>query len=73
MAEWLSDARLEDVQILHVEGFCSFADWLVVASGRSNQHVHAAASGLCWQVDSHSDLLHSSLKTAYKVAIEMFL
>ena len=50
VAEWLSEARTDDVRVLDVRGLCPFADHLVLASGRSNQHVHAASSGLCWQV-----------------------
>jgi ribosomal silencing factor RsfS len=50
LAGWLSEAKTEAVQVLDVRGFCEFADYFVLATGRSHQHVHSAASGVCWQV-----------------------
>jgi len=50
LADWLLEAKTDAVQVLDVRGVCEFADYFVLATGRSHQHVHSAASGVCWQV-----------------------
>ncbi len=42
----LEDDKAEDVVIVDLAGKCDFADYMVVASGRSQRHVSAMASKL---------------------------
>ncbi len=43
IAEWLSDAKAEDVVTIDLSGKSSVADFMIVASGRSERHVGAIA------------------------------
>ncbi|MBI1207845.1 MAG: ribosome silencing factor [Azospirillum sp.] len=43
----LDDDQAEDVVIIDLGGKTSFADYMAVASGRSNRHVGAMADNLC--------------------------
>ena len=46
ISEWLDDAKAEDVLIIELAGKTSVADYMVVASGRSDRHVGAIAEQL---------------------------
>lgn len=50
VAQWLVDAKANNVIIIDVQTVCSFAEHLVLATGRSHRHVFTAASGVRWQV-----------------------
>ncbi len=53
-AESLSERRAEQLRILHVENLVSYADYLVVATGRNERHVRALAEHL--QRDARTQL-----------------
>jgi len=57
LAGWLSEAKAEAVRVLDVRGICEFADYFVLGTGRSHQHVHSAASGVCWQISQKAEHL----------------
>lgn len=42
----LDEEKAENVAIIDLEGKCDFADFMIVASGRSQRHVSALASKL---------------------------
>lgn len=42
----LDDDKAEDISVIDLSGKCSFADAMVVASGRSQRHVGAVATKL---------------------------
>lgn len=42
----LDDDKAEDIVIINLAGKCDFADYMIVASGRSQRHVSAVASKL---------------------------
>ena len=42
-AEVMENKKAEDVTVLHIEGKASFADYLVIASGRSERQIGARA------------------------------
>ena len=46
----LVKARTDDVQLLDVRQHCSFADFMVLATGRSHRHVITAARAIAYQV-----------------------
>ena len=43
------EAKTQDVCVIDVRHICMFADFMVLATGRSHRHVYAAASGVGWQ------------------------
>ena len=43
------EAKTQDVCVIDVRHICMFADFMVLATGRSHQHVYAAANGVGWQ------------------------
>lgn len=46
ISEWLDDAKAENVVMIDLSGKSSVADFMVIASGRSNRHVGAIADQL---------------------------
>ncbi|KAK9829304.1 hypothetical protein WJX72_005037 [[Myrmecia] bisecta] len=50
VASMLAAAHTDDVCILDVRGACDFTDYMVLATGRSHQHIHAAASAVLYQL-----------------------
>ncbi len=46
----LVNAKTDDVQLLDVRQYCSFADFMVLATARSHRHVVTAARAIAYQV-----------------------
>jgi ribosome-associated protein len=49
-AEYLSDRLASDIVLINVEGICSYADFLVIATGETDRHLNAMANDLIRQV-----------------------
>ena len=43
---WLDDDKAEDIVVIDLKGRSSFADYMVIATGRSDRHVGALAEHL---------------------------
>ncbi|KAK9862524.1 hypothetical protein WJX84_006099 [Apatococcus fuscideae] len=55
VAQMLVKARTDDVQLLDVRQHCSFADFMVLATGRSHRHVITAARAIAYQLSCHHE------------------
>jgi ribosome-associated protein len=49
-AEFLSDRLASDIVLIDVTGICSFADYMVIATGETDRHLDAMANDLTRQV-----------------------
>ena len=49
-AEFLSERLATDVVVINVEGICSYADYLVIASGETDRHLDAMATDLTREI-----------------------
>jgi ribosome-associated protein len=49
-AEFLSDRLASDIVVIDVQGICSFADYLVIASGETGRHLDAMANDLSREI-----------------------
>ncbi len=49
-AEFLSERLATDVVVINVEGICSYADFLVIASGETDRHLDAMATDLVREI-----------------------
>ncbi len=49
-AEYLSERLASDVVVIDVDGICSYADFLVFATGETDRHLDAMANDLTRQV-----------------------
>lgn len=49
-AEFLSDRLASDIVVIDVEGICSYADYLIIASGETDRHLDAMASDLTREI-----------------------
>lgn len=45
-AEYLSERLASDIVVINVEGICSYADFLVIATGETDRHLDAMANDL---------------------------
>lgn len=52
-AEYLSERLASDIVVINVEGICSYADFLVIATGETDRHLDAMANDLTRQVRNH--------------------
>ncbi len=52
-AEFLSERLASDIVVINVEGMCSYADYLVIASGETDRHLDAMANDLTRQIRKH--------------------
>ncbi|MGI9410305.1 MAG: ribosome silencing factor [Hyphomicrobiaceae bacterium] len=50
---WLDDAKAEDVISINLDGKSSVADFMVIASGRSDRHVGAVADQIRRKLKEH--------------------
>lgn len=49
-AEFLSDRLASDIVVIDVQGVCSFADYLIIASGETDRHLDAMANDLTREI-----------------------
>lgn len=49
-AEFLSERLASDIVVINVEGICSYADFLVIASGETDRHLDAMANDLTREI-----------------------
>lgn len=57
-AEFLSDRLASDIVLIDVEGICSYADYLVIASGETDRHLDAMSNDLIREIRKRG--LHAS-------------
>lgn len=49
-AEFLSERLASDIVVINVEGICSYADFLVIATGETDRHLDAMANDVTREI-----------------------